>query len=241
MGPCCSDRDQNPAVTPSTLPTKHTGTGALALPRHPVPAGLPARLRPPLPRLRPCGCSTSWSPGPNGSWGARQEGGCSPRLLLRSSSSSSSPRGPAWVIGVLGVEVKHGGRGSEARRFPKKKERARAHHQEPSTPRVNCGCMHPWVPLAQALVSPRRGTALSPPLPGTGASVPVPVPTRCPPARTRSAAWPSHARLGHPITSPPDPAVSPPARVQPGWLGHGHCCGMIHCSPEQMYGCLRER
>lgn len=209
MGPCCSDRDQNPAVTPSTLPTKHTGTGALALPRHPVPAGLPARLRPPLPRLRPCGCSTSWSPGPNGSWGARQEGGCSPRLLLRSSSSSSSPRGPAWVIGVLGVEVKHGGRGSEARRFPKKKsgpEHATNSPQHPGRTVAVCthGChwLRPWCPpgeelprphlfLAQEPLSrcwcPRAALRLAPtPQPGPampGSAIPSPAPPTllCPP------------------------------------------------------------
>lgn len=240
MGPCCSDRDQNPAVTPSTLPTAHTGTGALALPQHPAPAGLPARLRPPLPRLRPCRCTTSWSLGPNGSWGARQEGGCSPRLLLRSSSSSSSPWGPAWVIGALGMEVKHGGCGSEAQRFPKRRA-------GPSTP--------PAAPNTQGklwLRAPMGATGSGPGVPRER-NCPVPTSSRhrslCPGAGAhtlpsglrplRSLAQPGAARPSR--HQRPDPAVSPPARVQPGWLGHGHCCGMIHCSPEQMYGCLHER
>lgn len=59
---------------------------------------------------------------------------------------------------------------------------------------------------------------------------------------------PLHLSPGHRAPTSPSPQLGPEHRPHPlasgraarlaGQCGHGHCWGMIHRSPQQMYGCL---
>lgn len=140
----CSDSEQ-----PHTT---HHGTCTPTLPFAPRP-------RPPLPR-----CTTSRSPLTGRvTPGVQAGGGCSPQPLLRSSSSSSSPRGAAWALG--GSET--GRPWSEARRFLKRGARPGAHRPRPGARTLPSGSRplrdpsHP-VPSTQTTVpnvSPSAGAA----------------------------------------------------------------------------------
>lgn len=217
----------------------------------------------------------SWSPGPNGSWGARQGGWLQPTappplLLLLA-------RGPAWATRAPARC------GSETQQPLARLMLPPTGH---GTTRVTLPRGHPRVPPAggcgglsgEETAHTQLFLAEKPLCPGSTYQSPIicrAVGARVLPASLHPTPQPRHTTLGcaakpwlapeyHSPTSPSlhlsprhcppmssSPQLSPKHRPHPlasgraarlaGQCGHGHCWGMIHSSPQQMYGCLCRR